>query len=45
MDAGDFDGDGKPDLMLGNFSLMDPIFKAAIDWKYQPPFLLLKNIQ
>ena len=45
MDAGDFDGDGKPDLMLGNFSLMDPIFKASIDWKQQPPFLLLKNIQ
>jgi len=45
MDAGDFDGDGKPDLMLGNFSLMDPIFKASIDWKKQPPFLLLKNIQ
>ncbi len=45
MDAGDFDGDGKTDIMLGNFSLMDPIFKASIDWKKQPPFLLLKNIQ
>jgi len=45
MDAGDFDGDGKTDLMLGNFSLMDPIFKASVDWKQQPPFLLLKNIQ
>lgn len=45
MDAGDFDGDGKIDLMLGNFSLMDPVFKATIDWKTQPPFLVLKNIQ
>jgi hypothetical protein len=45
MDVGDFDGDGKPDIMLGNFSLMDPIFKAGVDWKHQPPFLLLKNIQ
>ena len=45
MDAGDFDGDGKPDIMLGNFSLMDPIFKASVNWKQQPPFLLLKNIQ
>ncbi len=45
MDVGDFDGDGKPDIMLGNFSLMDPIFKANVDWKNQPPFLLLKNIQ
>ena len=45
MDAGDFDGDGKFDLMLGNFSLMDPVFKASIDWKLQPPFLVLKNIQ
>lgn len=45
MDAGDFDGDGKTDIMLGNFSLMDPLFKAAVDWKKQAPFLLLRNIQ
>ncbi len=45
MDAGDFDGDGKIDLMLGNFSVAPPMFKTNIDWTKQPPFLLLKNIQ
>ena len=32
MDAGDFNGDEKQDLMLGNFSV-DTIFKASIDWE------------
>lgn len=45
MDAGDFDGDGKPDIVLGNFSLTDPVFETSVNWKQQPPFLLLKNIQ
>jgi len=45
MDAGDFDGDGKIDLMLGNFSLNFGKFKSSVDWVKQPPFLLLKNIQ
>jgi hypothetical protein len=45
MDAGDFDGDGKTDLMLGNFSVKGAMIKSSIDWKTQPPFLMLKNIQ
>ena len=45
MDAGDFDGDGKIDLMLGNFSLIGSAIKSSIDWKTQPPFMILKNIQ
>lgn len=45
MDAGDFNGDHKTDLILGNFSLGDKIFNAKVDWTQQPPFLILKNIQ
>jgi hypothetical protein len=45
MDAGDFDGDGKIDLILGNFSLSDKMAKASIDWTQQPAFLVLRNIQ
>ncbi|TKK66915.1 VCBS repeat-containing protein [Ilyomonas limi] len=45
MDAGDWDGDGKTDLVLGNFSVAPALFKSAIDWSKQPPFLLLKNLQ
>ena len=45
MDAGDFNGDGKTDLMLGNFSIAPSISKSSVDWTKQPPFLVLKNIQ
>ncbi len=45
MDVGDFDGDGKPDIMLGNFSLKDTAFNINLNHENQPPFLLLKNIQ
>jgi hypothetical protein len=45
MDAGDFDGDGKIDLALGNFSVAPGMFKSSIDWMKQPPFLILKNLQ
>ncbi|MFI5156236.1 MAG: FG-GAP repeat domain-containing protein [Chitinophagales bacterium] len=44
MDAGDVDGDGKPDIVLGNFSVGPTIIKTYYDWKNGPPFLLLKNI-
>ena len=43
MDAADFDGDGKIDILLGNFSVAPGKLKSTIDWKKEPPFLLLKN--
>jgi len=45
MDAADFDGDGKIDLVLGNFSVVPMMIKTQVDWTKQPPFLVLKNIQ
>jgi VCBS repeat protein len=45
MDAGDLDGDGKPDIILGNFSVGPSMMKSKIDWKQNPPFIVLKNIK
>jgi hypothetical protein len=44
MDAGDINGDGKPDIILGNFSIGPMIMKQNEDWKHSPPFIILKNI-
>lgn len=44
MDAGDVDGDGYPDLILGNFSIGPAMMKNANDWKKGPPFIILKNL-
>ena len=43
MDAADLDGDGKTDLVLGNFSLAPASIKSAVNWKEGPPFIVLKN--
>ena len=45
MDAGDLDGDGKTDIILGNFSLGEEQIKPPVNWTEQPPFLILKNLQ
>ncbi|MBG9376245.1 VCBS repeat-containing protein [Panacibacter sp. DH6] len=44
MDAGDLDGDGRLDIVLGNFSA-PAMFKSARSFEKGPPFLLLKNVK
>jgi hypothetical protein len=44
MDAGDFDGDGKTDIILGNFSIGPTMMKHNADWKHSPPFIILKTL-
>jgi FG-GAP-like repeat len=43
MDAGDLNGDGKIDLVLGNFSVAPSAVKGAAEWKKAPPFIVLQN--
>ena len=43
MEAGDLDGDGKTDLILGNFSMGPALSKGKTDWKKGPVFLFLRN--
>jgi hypothetical protein len=43
MDVGDLDGDGKPDIFLGNFSVAPGFIKTFNNWKSAPAFLYLKN--
>jgi len=43
MDAGDINGDGKIDIILGNFSVGPSPIKSKVNWQQSPPFLVLKN--
>jgi hypothetical protein len=43
MDIGDIDGDGRPDILLGNLSIAPSFITQHVDWQHQAPFLILKN--
>jgi hypothetical protein len=43
MDVADFDHDGKPDIILGNFSLLSTFQQIKTNWKEGPAFMVLKN--
>lgn len=44
MDVADLDGDGKTDIVLGNFSYFSKVTRAGVDFKKGPPFVVLRNV-
>lgn len=43
LDAGDLDGDGWPDLVLGNMAKPGSVVPTDINWKKAPLFVVLRN--
>ena len=43
MDVGDIDGDGKIDIVLGNFSIGPAFNHATTNWKKAAPYMILRN--
>lgn len=43
MDVGDVDGDGRPDIVLGNFSVAPGLIRPKVDWRKGPAFMVLRN--
>ncbi len=43
MEAGDIDGDGKPDIILGNFTQRMAASGPHVNTKKEPAFVVLKN--
>jgi hypothetical protein len=43
MDAGDLNGDGKIDLVLGNFSYGPVLTQPSVDWTRGASFIFLRN--
>lgn len=44
MNVADLDGDGRLDIILGNFSVAPTMMRSKADWKQGPPFMVLKSI-